>query len=67
MNVLKSLVIWEKSHRESDKQNKDKESFEEEASSRGFDESKSREDPSSNFEKLKAHKSTIEAVVSEVC
>ncbi|KAH6757481.1 HOPM interactor 7 [Perilla frutescens var. hirtella] len=65
VNVLKSLVVWEKSHRDSDKQNKGKESFEEGVSSGGSDESKSREDPSSNFEKLKAHKSTIEAVVSE--
>ncbi|KAK6144909.1 hypothetical protein DH2020_021729 [Rehmannia glutinosa] len=65
VNVLKSLVLWEKSHRESEKQNKGKESFEEEVSSREFDESKSKEDSESNFEKLKAHKSTIEAVVSE--
>ena len=66
MNVLKSLVVWEKSYRESDKQNKGNESFEEDVSTTGSDESKTREDPSSNFEKLKAHKSTIEAVVSEV-
>ncbi|KAL8532969.1 hypothetical protein ACS0TY_009290 [Phlomoides rotata] len=65
VNVLKSLVLQEKSHRESEKHDKDKEPFEEEVSSRDFDESKSREDSSSNFEKLKAHKSTIEAVVSE--
>lgn len=66
MNVLKSLVVWEKSHRESEKQNKGNESFEEQVSSREFDELKSREDSSSNFEKLKAHKSTIESVVTEV-
>lgn len=66
MNVLKSLVLQEKSHRESEKQDKGKETFEEEISSREFDESMSREDSSSNFEKLKAHKSTIEAVISEV-
>ncbi|PIN20402.1 Guanine nucleotide exchange factor [Handroanthus impetiginosus] len=65
VNVLKSLVLWEKSHRESENQNKDKASSEEEVSSRELDESKSREDSASNFEKLKAHKSTIEAVVSE--
>lgn len=65
--MLKSLVVWEKSHRESDKQNKGKEFSEEEVPSGGSDEVESREDPSSNFEKLKAHKSTIEAVVSEVC
>lgn len=66
MNVLKSLVLQEKSHRESDKHDKGTEPLKEEVSSREFDESKSREDSSSNFEKLKAHKSTIEAVVSEV-
>ncbi|KAI3470391.1 hypothetical protein Pfo_027054 [Paulownia fortunei] len=65
VNVLKSLVLWKKSHREAEKQNKGNESFEEEVSSREFDESKSKEDAASNFEKLKAHKSTIEAVVSE--
>ncbi|KAG8390693.1 hypothetical protein BUALT_Bualt01G0110100 [Buddleja alternifolia] len=65
VNVLKSIVLWEKSHRESREQNKGKESFEEEVMPREFDESKSREDSPSNFEKLKAHKSTIEAVVSE--
>ncbi|KAL9165509.1 hypothetical protein ABFS82_06G175400 [Erythranthe guttata] len=65
VNVLKSLVVWEKSHRESVKQNKDKDSSEEEVSSREFDELKSRENSSNNFEKLKAHKSTIESVVAE--
>ncbi|KAL0382599.1 UNVERIFIED_CONTAM: Brefeldin A-inhibited guanine nucleotide-exchange protein 5 [Sesamum calycinum] len=65
VNVLKSLVLWEKSHRESEKQNMGKESIEEEVSPRESDESKSREGSPSNFEKLKAHKSTIEAVVTE--
>ncbi|KAL0302962.1 UNVERIFIED_CONTAM: Brefeldin A-inhibited guanine nucleotide-exchange protein 5 [Sesamum radiatum] len=63
VNVLKSLVIWEKSHRESKKQNKGKESLEVDGSLR--DESSSREDSLSDFEKLKAHKSTIEDVISE--
>ncbi|KAL0402578.1 UNVERIFIED_CONTAM: Brefeldin A-inhibited guanine nucleotide-exchange protein 5, partial [Sesamum latifolium] len=63
VNVLKSLVIWEKSHRESKKQNKGKESLEVDDSLR--DESNSREDSLSDFEKLKAHKSTIEDVISE--
>ncbi|KAK4436076.1 Brefeldin A-inhibited guanine nucleotide-exchange protein 5, partial [Sesamum alatum] len=58
-------VLWEKSHRESEKQNMGKESVEEEVSPRESDESKSREDSPSSFEKLKAHKSTIEAVVTE--
>ncbi|KAL3654009.1 Brefeldin A-inhibited guanine nucleotide-exchange protein 5 [Castilleja foliolosa] len=65
VNILKSLVIWEKSHRETVKQNKHKESFEEDVSPRESDESKSREDSPSNFDKLSAHKSTIEAVISE--
>lgn len=65
--MLKSLSAWEKSHRESQKQNSAEESSMKEVSSREVDESKSREDSLSNFEKLKAHKSTIEAVVSEVC
>ncbi|KAK4380782.1 Brefeldin A-inhibited guanine nucleotide-exchange protein 5 [Sesamum angolense] len=63
VNVLKSLVIWEKSHRESKKQNQGKESLEVDDSLR--DESNSKEDSLSNFEKLKAHKSTIEDVISE--
>ncbi|KAL0286943.1 UNVERIFIED_CONTAM: Brefeldin A-inhibited guanine nucleotide-exchange protein 5 [Sesamum angustifolium] len=63
VNVLKSLVIWEKSHRESKKQNQGKESLEVDDSL--TDESNSREDSLSNFEKLKAHKSTIEDVISE--
>ncbi|KAL2227840.1 UNVERIFIED_CONTAM: Brefeldin A-inhibited guanine nucleotide-exchange protein 5 [Sesamum indicum] len=63
VNVLKSLVIWEKSHRESRKQNQGKESLEVYDSLRG--ESNSREDSLSDFEKLKAHKSTIEDVISE--
>ncbi|KAK6136359.1 hypothetical protein DH2020_029889 [Rehmannia glutinosa] len=63
VNILKALVIWEKSHRETMKQNKVKESFENEVSQRELDESNSREDSPSNFEKLKDHKSTIEAVM----
>ncbi|KAK6156433.1 hypothetical protein DH2020_010681 [Rehmannia glutinosa] len=63
VNILKALVIWEKSHRETVKQNKVKESFENEVSQRELDESNSRGDSPSNFEKLKDHKSTIEAVM----
>ncbi|KAK4433109.1 Brefeldin A-inhibited guanine nucleotide-exchange protein 5 [Sesamum alatum] len=63
VNVFKSLVIWEKSHRESKKQNQGKESLEVDNSPR--DESNSREDLIIDFEKLKAHKSTIEDVISE--
>ncbi|KAL6501089.1 Brefeldin A-inhibited guanine nucleotide-exchange protein 5 [Orobanche hederae] len=65
VNVLKSLVLWGKSHAESEKQNKGKGSFEDKVSSREFGKLKGKEDSASNFEKLKAHKSTIEAVVSE--
>lgn len=65
MSVVKSLVDWEKSRRESDKQRKASLSVEEEVSSRESDEVKGREEPN-NFEKLKAHKSTMEAAISEV-
>lgn len=67
MNVLKSLVIWEKSHRESKKQYKVKVSFDEKVLPKELDESASREDSPSNLANLEAHKSTIEAVISEVC
>lgn len=65
--MLKSLVDWEKSHKELEKQNKGKESSEETVFPRDSNEYKSTEDSVSNFEKLKAHKSTIEAVIFEVC
>ncbi|KAM7505722.1 hypothetical protein LguiB_004626 [Lonicera macranthoides] len=64
VSVVKSLVDWEKSRRESDKQRKASLSVEEEVSSRESDEVKGREEPN-NFEKLKAHKSTMEAAISE--
>ncbi|KAA8523374.1 hypothetical protein F0562_009797 [Nyssa sinensis] len=59
VNVLKSLVDWEKSLREC------KQSFEDEVSARESDENRSREDLPSNFEKVKAQKSTMEAAISE--
>lgn len=62
VNVIKSLVDWEKAQRESGKL---KESSEVENSAKESDESKGREDPANNFEKLKAHKSTLEAAVAE--
>lgn len=65
VSMLKSLVDWEKSRRESDKQRKDSLSLEEEVSARESDETKGREDLPNNFEKLKAHKSTMEAAISE--
>ncbi len=66
MNVLKSLVDWEKSHRESENQTKGNQSPEEKVSAKESLEIKSREDITSNFEKAKAHKSTMEAAISEV-
>lgn len=53
MNILKSLVIWEKAHRKSEKKNEDM--------PRDLDGSKSK------GENLKVYKSTVEASVSEVC
>lgn len=64
MNVLKSLVDWEKIKREAESSirhaNEDSDSAGEPS------EIKSREDVPSNFEKAKAHKSTMEAAISEV-
>ncbi|XP_059634656.1 brefeldin A-inhibited guanine nucleotide-exchange protein 5 isoform X2 [Cornus florida] len=65
VNVLKSLVDWEKSRRELAKRSKGKQSFEEDISARESDEIRSREDFPSNFEKAKAHKSIMEAAISE--
>lgn len=65
VNVLKSLVDWEKSRRESEKKSKTSQSNEEEGSSGESVDIKSWEDFPSNFEKAKAHKSTIEAAISE--
>ncbi|KAL3523231.1 hypothetical protein ACH5RR_016065 [Cinchona calisaya] len=62
VNVIKSLVDWEKAQKESRKK---KEPSEVENSFKDSDESKGWEDPPSNFEKLKAQKSTLEAAVSE--
>jgi guanine nucleotide-exchange factor len=65
VNVLKSLVDWEKMRRELEKRSNGKHSFEGEVSTREFDEMTIREDLTNNFEKAKAHKSTMEAVISE--
>lgn len=59
VNVLKSLVDWEKARKESKEQNNldgvsDRESLE-----------MKKEDVPSNFEKAKAHKSSLEAAISE--
>lgn len=64
--MLKSLVDWEKTRRELQKPSNGKLPFDGEVSSKEFDESSVREDLHSNFEKAKAHKSTMEAVIAEV-
>lgn len=66
MNVLKSLVDWEKSHKDSASHSKSIQSREGEGSARESVETKNRDDQTSNFEKAKAHKSTMEAAISEV-
>lgn len=66
VNVLKSLVDFEKSRRESESQSKGIQSSEGEASVGESGEIKNRDDLTSNFEKAKAHKSTVEAAISEV-
>ncbi|KAL7194094.1 hypothetical protein ACSBR2_025688 [Camellia fascicularis] len=65
VNVLISLVDWEKTQRALEKQSKGNQSFEGEVLAREFDEIKIREDLPNNFEKVKAHKSTMEAAISE--
>ncbi|XP_065849956.1 brefeldin A-inhibited guanine nucleotide-exchange protein 5 isoform X1 [Euphorbia lathyris] len=64
VNVLKSLVDWEKVCRDSAKQIKKVQSYEE-LSAGDSVEVKNREDFSNNFEKAKAHKSTMEAAIAE--
>lgn len=69
VSVLKSLVDWEKSQRDSKKQPGGIQSLEEDSLARGStvpDTSKNKEDVPSQFEKVKAHKSTMEAAISEV-
>jgi len=66
VNVLKSLVDWEKSHRQSEKQSKGGNSLDEEVSAKDLTEIESREAGSSDFEKAKAHKSTMEAAITLV-
>ncbi|XP_076892587.1 brefeldin A-inhibited guanine nucleotide-exchange protein 5-like [Bidens hawaiensis] len=61
VSVLKSLVDWEKLRRET-KQNEHQKSIEEDSSAT---ESKGTGDVANNFEKAKAHKSTLEAAIAE--
>ncbi|XP_027369107.1 brefeldin A-inhibited guanine nucleotide-exchange protein 5 isoform X1 [Abrus precatorius] len=62
VNVLKSLVDWEQSHRELEKL---KNSKQEGVSAEDSIEIRSREDVTSDFERAKAHKSTLEAAIAE--
>ncbi|XVF48806.1 hypothetical protein PTKIN_Ptkin03bG0218000 [Pterospermum kingtungense] len=64
VNVLKSLVEWEKSRRQSERKRGGSKSLEEDSAGESVV-VKSREDVTSNFEKAKAHKSTMEAAISE--
>ncbi|XP_028759990.1 brefeldin A-inhibited guanine nucleotide-exchange protein 5 [Neltuma alba] len=63
VNVLKSLVDWEKSHKESEKLGKG--DLHEGISAGDSVEMRSRDDATSDFEKAKAHKTTLEAAVAE--
>ncbi|KAI9192745.1 hypothetical protein LWI28_027306 [Acer negundo] len=63
VNVLKSLVDWDISRREYEK--KSNQSLAEEVNAKESVEEKNRDDMPDNFEKAKAHKSTMEAVISE--
>lgn len=65
VNVLKSLVDWEKSRRQSEKQSKSGNFSDEEVSAKDLTEIESREAASSDFEKAKAHKSTMEAAIAQ--
>ncbi|XP_026389644.1 brefeldin A-inhibited guanine nucleotide-exchange protein 5-like [Papaver somniferum] len=65
VSVLKSLVDWEKARKESKRQSTGSESMEEEVMAGDRSELRSREDVPSSFEKAKAHKSTMEAAISE--
>ncbi|XP_074575032.1 brefeldin A-inhibited guanine nucleotide-exchange protein 5 [Curcuma longa] len=68
VSVLKSLVDWEKLKRESDKHNNIIRSLEEEVSGRDvapINEQKNADDGLNQFEKAKAHKSTMEAAILE--
>ncbi|KAG9443870.1 hypothetical protein H6P81_015210 [Aristolochia fimbriata] len=62
VNVLKSLVDWEKSQKEHEKRNNNMQFLEDDG---GTDDLKGREDVANQFEKAKAHKSTLEAAISE--
>lgn len=62
MNVLKSLVEWEKSQKEKLR----KSNLHEGVSAGDSVEIRSRDEVTSDFEKAKAHKTTLEAAIAEV-
>ncbi|KAJ4951655.1 hypothetical protein NE237_028487 [Protea cynaroides] len=65
VGVLKSLVDWERTRGNFENHNKSSQLLEEGVLVRESVEPKCREDIPNNFEKAKAHKSTIEAAISE--
>ncbi|XP_019455526.1 PREDICTED: brefeldin A-inhibited guanine nucleotide-exchange protein 5-like isoform X4 [Lupinus angustifolius] len=62
VSVLKSLVDWEQSHRESERL---KNNLQEGVSAEDSSDIRPKEDVSNDFEKAKAHKSTLEAAIAE--
>jgi hypothetical protein len=67
VSILKSLADWEQHRRDSSKQGSTVESHEEDGlRSLTTDETKSQDDGLNQFERVKAHKSTMEAAISEV-
>lgn len=68
MSILKSLVDWEQARRDSSNHGSVAESHDDGASARSLatDETKVQEDGRNQFERAKAHKSTMEAAISEV-
>lgn len=67
VSILKSLVDWEQARRDSSNQGSVVEYHEDDASARSLatDETKVQEDGRNQFERAKAHKSTMEAAISE--
>lgn len=65
--MLKSLVEWEKRWSELERLSNRNQSSEDETFKGDSDKMRDVDDSASNFEKLKAHKSTVEAAISEVC
>ncbi|KAL6856063.1 hypothetical protein ACP4OV_018865 [Aristida adscensionis] len=65
VSILKSLADWEQLRRDSSKQGSIVESHEEDASRSLADETKNQEDGRNQFERAKAHKTTMEAAIAE--